>query len=111
MVIVVFVLVTVPSDRLGAIIFTNGAYANLNLGAAPTTVTAPDQHGKVYKNRVLVSMEFLNPKTGRDVTWDNGTAQKFVQEALKFFDDIHRYSIPIRITTQRSRTKSQNVDL
>ena len=97
MVIVVFVLVTVPSDRLGAIIFTNGAYANLNLGATPTTVTATDDSDPpvTYTYAVVLSME----DTTRNVKWTSGTAEDFVTASA---------GNDIRFVIKGSRAQSQS---
>ena len=94
---------SVPSRNINTISFTNGAHANLNTGATPTTVTFTDGDGIVYKDQILVGMDY---STGgfSSVTWDNGTAEKFVAD---FADSGSRR---IDFYTRGSRAPSQNAD-
>ena len=88
----------------GTISFDNGARANLNTGDTPTTVTATDEDGNVYTDRVLVSMKYTTTDIGDVVEYTESaetfdTAEEFVAAAAG--RDIY-------FVTKGSRAQSQN---
>ena len=91
---------TVAHADRGTIAFQNEAFANLNTGPTPTTVTATDTNGVVHTDSVVVSMQDTttsNMWTGLE------TASVFAQTATGAGNNI-------RFVTKGSKAQSQNAD-